>query len=112
MLAKCLQNHFSCAKFASRSMNRTRRGASTSSKDIDYELFSLAMEIHGNDGLIMDRKYRLRTYKNVFVGKDLVTWLLQENKVRTRKQGVEKGRRMLEVGIFNHVSKDHDFEDE
>jgi hypothetical protein len=90
----------------------SRRGAASFSKEIDYELFLLALEIQGSDGLVMDRKYRLRTYKNVFVGKDLVTWLLQENKVRTRKQGVQKGRQMMAKSIFIHVSEGHDFEDE
>ena len=41
---------------------------------------------------VKDRKYRFRTYKQCFIGHDAIDSMLEQNLVRTRKQGVELGR--------------------
>jgi hypothetical protein len=54
---------------------------------------------------IKDRKWRLREYKQCFVGKELVDWFINEKIVGTREEAVILGNFYLEHNIFTHVVK-------
>lgn len=47
------------------------------------ELAGLVREIRDNSGIIGSHSYHLVNYKNTFVGRDLVTWLVQNKGYRS-----------------------------
>jgi hypothetical protein len=68
--------------------------------------------LHGESKLIRDRKYHLRTYKECFVGGEMVDWLIDRGEVSTREEGVEVMQKLLDYGVIHHVVDDHCFKDE
>lgn len=59
-----------------------------------------------------DRKFRLKTYKQVFVGSDAVDYLIQSGAATSRQDAVELGKALQQMNLFEHVLRDHSFEDE
>jgi hypothetical protein len=76
----------------------------------------------GPEGVVVkDRKYHLKMYKNCFVGKEAVSWLLENAKlfglkVKIREDAVKLGNRLMSMGIIfgpiNHSSSKSVLEDE
>jgi hypothetical protein len=63
--------------------------------------------------LVSDRRYRLKTFKQCFVGSEAVDMLVSTGLVATRKDAVEFGRTLMrELNLFQHVTGDHAFSDE
>jgi hypothetical protein len=64
------------------------------------------------DGVeIKDRKYRFTTFRNCFVGKEAVDFIVRCGLASTRDEGVRLGRSIMkEIGSFEHVTRDHQFE--
>lgn len=65
-----------------------------------------------NPDLLMDRKYHLTTYKQCFVGKEFVDWLVSKGEASNREAAMELGTQLLDAGVFKHVCDDHHFKDE
>ena len=57
---------------------------------------------------IRDRKHRLRSYKQCFVGKALVSWLLEHGYAADRAAALALGRQLP----LQHVVDEHEFKDE
>ena len=58
-------------------------------------------------------KYRLRTYKNCFLGSEAVDFLVSFGFAHNRVEAVFLGKRLArEVRLFEHVARQLDFEDE
>lgn len=57
-----------------------------------------------NDGsnLIKDRKYHLTTYKQAFVGREFVDWLISRGEASSRIEAVDIGKQLLDAGVFRH----------
>jgi len=51
---------------------------------------------------VKDRRKRLRSYPNSFVGKEAVDWLCDRYNI-SRVAGVELGQKMINMGFFEHV---------
>lgn len=63
--------------------------------------------------VIKDRMYHLKKYKQCFIGKEAVDFLLREGVASTREEAVELGQSiMTELSIFEHVARDHEFKDD
>mmetsp|Transcript_29064 Transcript_29064/g.41548 ORF Transcript_29064/g.41548 Transcript_29064/m.41548 type:complete len:671 (-) Transcript_29064:105-2117(-) len=61
---------------------------------------------------IKDRTYRLSKYPSCFVGSEAVDFMINEGLVGTRGEAVQLGQCiMTELGIFEHVTRDHVFAD-
>jgi len=60
---------------------------------------------------LKDRKYKLKTYKSCFVGREAVTWLVENNYAANREEAVVIGNLLRSRGVFVHVVKEHPFED-
>jgi hypothetical protein len=60
---------------------------------------------------VQDRRYRLVKYHNCFVGTQAVTWLCEWLRQRdyddTEQEGVTLGNQLMDLGMFEHVTKDH-----
>ncbi|PRP77325.1 ankyrin repeat-containing protein [Planoprotostelium fungivorum] len=64
-----------------------------------------------------DRKLMLKTYKNCFTGKDVVSWLLEhaedpEGRTHTREDAVKLGAKLMSNGYFYPFNKSGDFVDD
>ena len=62
---------------------------------------------------IGDRRFRLKTYKRCFVGREAVDMLVNTRVANTRSEAVEFGRTLArEMNLFSHVTGDHAFCDD
>eukprot|EP00984_Skeletonema_dohrnii_P009078 scaffold3423_cov70-Skeletonema_dohrnii-CCMP3373.AAC.2 len=62
---------------------------------------------------VKDRTYRLSKYPSCFVGKEAVDFMINDGLTTTRDEAVQLGQIiMAELGIFEHVTRDHVFADE
>ena len=57
---------------------------------------------------IKDRKYHSKTYKNCFIGRDMVNWLLEHEYGENVEEALEIGNYIMSKDIFHHVCRDHD----
>lgn len=57
---------------------------------------------------IKDRRWRLQTFKNVFVGSDAVNWMVTSGVAETREDAVALGLMMQEAGYIEHTVRDHE----
>jgi Domain found in Dishevelled, Egl-10, and Pleckstrin (DEP) len=79
--------------------------------DFDHDLDEIANDFK-NNVKVEDRTYRLKTYKQVFVGTEAVDYLVDSGATTTREDAVELGKALQEMHIFEHVLRDHEFKDE
>jgi hypothetical protein len=81
------------------------------STELDKDLEDIAAKFKQNVK-IADRTYRLKTYKQCFIGSEAVDYLVDSGATATREDAVELGRAFMEMRMFEHVLRDHDFKDE
>ncbi|XP_028264688.1 rap guanine nucleotide exchange factor 3 isoform X3 [Parambassis ranga] len=68
--------------------------------------------IERNPGLIRDRKYHLKTYRQCCSGKELVDWLMKQNEcLQSRSQAVGMWQVLVDEGILAHVKHELNFLD-
>ncbi|XP_038577874.1 rap guanine nucleotide exchange factor 3 isoform X1 [Micropterus salmoides] len=68
--------------------------------------------IERNPGLIRDRKYHLKTYRQCCSGKELVDWLMKQNEcLQSRSQAVGMWQVLVDEGILLHVKHELNFHD-
>lgn len=60
---------------------------------------------------IHDRKYRLRTYKQSFIGSEAVSWMMERVDVPSREEAVRFLQELLEDNIIGHVGEKNEFID-
>jgi len=82
-----------------------------SDEEFKQDLENIAIKFKENVKL-EDRKFRLKTYKQVFVGTDAVDYLIKSGAAISRQDAVELGKALQQMNIFEHVLRDHGFEDE
>lgn len=81
------------------------------SADFDKDLSEIAAQFK-QDVKLADRSYRLKTYKQCFVGSDAVDYLVQSGATATREDAVLLGNAFVEMHLIEHVLRDHNFKDE
>lgn len=66
----------------------------------------VALLRHPDSGLpIMDRKWHFKTYPSCLVGAELVDWLMCHLPLRSRKEAVQLGNRLLSEGYLENVAE-------
>ena len=60
--------------------------------------------------VIRDRRHLLQSYRQAFVGREAVDWLVM-NEELTRAEAVELGERWVDLGLVRHVLDEHGFRD-
>lgn len=87
--------------------------ASKSKVDVErISIRQIASQMHSEKGVeIKTRRYKLKLYQHCFLGNEAVDWIVERVKV-SRPDAVKIGQKMLDKGIFNHVTNDHQFKDE
>lgn len=78
----------------------------TISTDLDYisDAFEEGVEVGVHS-------YHYRNYRNTFVGRDAVTFLVTNHMAKSRQDAVRVGNLLLDRGIFKHCVDDHNFKD-
>ena len=69
---------------------------------LSLSLFFLKRLRTDGSNLIQDRKYHLQTFKQSFIGREFVDWLITRGEVSTRDEGTILGRQFLDAGVFRH----------
>ena len=78
----------------------------------NYDLQKLAMELQGEKGInIKDRRWHFTLHHHCFIGSEMATWLLQNFDIETRDDAADLGNRLMEEGLFQHVTRRHQFKD-
>ncbi|XP_045108836.1 integral membrane protein GPR155-like isoform X2 [Portunus trituberculatus] len=62
--------------------------------------------------IVRDRRWRLQNLTSVFIGKELVDWLILVGLASDRTEAVKYGRRLLQGGIICHLRRQHHFHDQ
>ena len=60
---------------------------------------------------IKTRRYKLKLYQRCFVGNEAVDWIVKQTKV-SRLDAVKIGQKMIDKGLIDHVTSEHQFKDE
>ncbi|KAF9375803.1 vacuolar membrane-associated protein iml1 [Podila verticillata] len=61
---------------------------------------------------LQDRRWHLRVYNSVFLGNEVVDWLIHNfNDIDTREDATDFGKRLFEKGLFIHCLGKHHFMD-
>jgi len=77
----------------------------------EQELQTLWQRMRSMGGLdIRDRVHHLRSYRQCFVAREAVDWLVRELKL-SRTEATHIGRRLVALGWVRHVLDEHDFDD-
>lgn len=85
---------------------------SDDSSDLRASLEHIANNFRANVD-IKDRKYRLKTFKQCFIGTEAVDYLLETGHAQSRDDAVQLGRSLAhEFHLFEHVTRDHEFVDD
>ena len=72
----------------------------------------LASNMHSERGVeIKTRRHKLMLFQRRFLGNEAVDWIVAQVKV-SREDALILGQKMLDKGIFQHVSNEHQFKDE
>lgn len=53
-----------------------------------------------------------KRYPSVFVGSDVVRWMIRQKLAKTSEEAVRMGQRVLKAGFIQHVTRDKDFLDD
>jgi hypothetical protein len=62
---------------------------------------------------VKNRRYHLKVYKDVFLGSEAITFLVNSGSARNREDAVQLGRRLAEVcNLFEHTERNHPLKDE
>eukprot|EP00884_Botryococcus_braunii_P007757 jgi/Botrbrau1/16983/Bobra.49_2s0043.2 len=59
---------------------------------------------------IKDRVYRLKTYRNCFIGHEAIDWLVSQGHSVDSASAVRLGQQMVQAGLVHHVTDDHSLE--
>lgn len=72
----------------------------------------LALEMHSEKGVeIKTRRHKLMLFQRCFLGNEAVDWIANKVKI-SREDALVLGQKMLDKGIFQHVTNEHQFKDE
>eukprot|EP00803_Ostreobium_quekettii_P011404 evm.model.scf_473.8 EVM.evm.TU.scf_473.8 scf_473:42951-44930(-) len=61
---------------------------------------------------VKDRTYKFKKYPACFTGRDAVTFLLSHNYAQSEEDALKLGNCLMEMGIFSHVTNDHELKNE
>jgi len=78
---------------------------------LDSELAQIAEDFKKNVK-VEDRTFRFTTYKDCFVGSEAVDYFIDSGQAPSRDDAVELGRALKAAHLFEHVTRDHDFNDD
>jgi len=85
-------------------LNRSRRSyAVIALADDKEELLELKKDFW-SDGIVRPRWCKLHRIPNTFYGEQLTSWMLQSQRAPTRADAIVLGQRLMDAGLFQHIS--------
>ncbi len=98
-------------KSSDRESVKSSNGRSTS--DISrISIRQMGSKMRSDGGVeIKTRRHKLKLYQRCFLGNEAVDWIAKQAKV-SRIDATKIGQKMMEKGLFSHVTKEHQFKDE
>ena len=79
-------------------------------KALEVEIALRDLEKKERSLIIKTNKYRLKSYPNTIVGKELCTWMMEKKYTTTLAESVIIGKLMVEYGTLDHTHREHTFE--
>lgn len=79
-------------------------------KELESSLDDIAQDFK-KKVVVKDRTYRLKTYKDCFIGNEACDYLVDSGHAQNREDAVEIGRSLAMLLGFEHVTRDHEFQD-
>ncbi|KAI9596447.1 hypothetical protein BDF19DRAFT_464450 [Syncephalis fuscata] len=80
----------------------------TLSKDAKLTSIAVAIKDPASGVRMQDRWWHLRLFQDVFLGNELVDWLLRVfDQIDTRAEAVEFGNQLMDAGLFEHCTHRH-----
>ena len=61
--------------------------------------------------VVLLSRHRLQLLSNVFYGKELVSWLVQQGISKNRPEAVTYGQNLLICRVIEHIEQEHNFYD-
>ena len=96
---------------ASKESSKSSSDKSTS----DFSRISIrqiASKMRSPNGVeIKTRRHKLKLYQRCFVGNEAVDWIVKQASV-SRPDAIKIGQKMIEKGLIDHVTSEHQFKDE
>ncbi|ETO10409.1 hypothetical protein RFI_26966 [Reticulomyxa filosa] len=83
----------------------------TASPKKKYNLEDIALQI-AKHVEIKDRTYHFKTYKQCFLGTDVVRFFVSSGLVKNAKEAVDLGNMLVKEKYIKHVVDEHDFKNE
>lgn len=77
---------------------------------LDEKTLRIARQMK-NGLTIKDRVYMFKKYKQCFIGKTAVSWMMKNDLAATRQEATAIGKKLLTADVIAHVMDEHDFED-
>ncbi|XP_043209470.1 integral membrane protein GPR155-like [Amphibalanus amphitrite] len=77
----------------------------TCNQFINYHLMACKRE------LVTDKRFRLKLFRHVFTGQEMVEWLLRRGLAADRTEAVKYGRRLVDGRVVRHLRQQHHFHD-
>jgi hypothetical protein len=110
LLYKFIQQHKRKPRLSMEGEAMDDNTSEASSSTVNLVQVSIAFE----EGVsVRDHKYRLKVYRDSFVGSKAVDYLVNSSMAQDRKEAVHVGRRLAqEFNLFRHVTGDHEFKDD
>jgi len=107
------KRHTNPTSKSARRLARSMARAGTAAQMKRVELVRIAREFADQSGEVRTRKYRMRSYVDVFPGSSLVTWLVEHRYADSRTHGVSIGLAMMlcQPPLVHHVVDEHRFKD-
>lgn len=97
---------------ASSSVAKSKSGGKSKITAQKISVRQLAQEMHSEKGVeIKTRRHKLKLYQRSFLGNEAVDWIVNKVKV-SREDAIALGQKMIEKGIFQHVTEEYQFKDE
>ena len=99
---------------SSESSSGTKSKSSSNSKAATQRISvrQLAVEMRSENGVeIKTRRHKLKLFQRSFLGNEAVDWIVKKVKV-SREDAIALGQKMIDKGIFQHVTEEHQFKDE
>ncbi len=78
----------------------------------DERIMTLVNDLRSDGGIeIKDRRYRLTSYPQCFVGNEVVKWIEAKYSL-SKPEALRLGQELIDLKIIHHVADEHDFRDD
>jgi len=78
----------------------------------EVELLKQRLFVKGLQALIKNRRYFLKSYPNVFVGSEMVKFLIEKGEAKDEKEAIDIGNKLIDFDYMHHVNDEQTFKND